>query len=74
MSHLYTTKVTAVGGRNGIVKSDDGILDLPLAMPKELGGEDLKSLLRLAGHALSSSQMSPDCIADETIGGLIWPA
>ena len=29
MSHLYTTKVTAVGGRNGIVKSDDGILDLP---------------------------------------------
>ena len=39
MSHLYTTKVTAVGGRNGIVKSDDGILELPLAMPKELGGK-----------------------------------
>lgn len=39
MSHLYTTKVTAVGGRSGTVKSEDGILDLQLAMPKELGGK-----------------------------------
>ncbi|MDX3911288.1 MAG: organic hydroperoxide resistance protein [Sphingobium sp.] len=39
MSHLYTTKVTAVGGRSGTVRSDDGILDLSLAMPKELGGK-----------------------------------
>jgi osmotically inducible protein OsmC len=39
MSHLYTTKVTAVGGRSGTVRSDDGILDLTLAMPKELGGK-----------------------------------
>jgi osmotically inducible protein OsmC len=39
MSALYTTKVTAVGGRSGTVKSDDGILDLPLAMPKALGGK-----------------------------------
>lgn len=39
MSHLYTTKVTAVGGRSGMVRSEDGILDLPLAMPKELGGK-----------------------------------
>lgn len=39
MSHLYTTKVTAVGGRNGTIKSDDGILDLQLATPKELGGK-----------------------------------
>lgn len=39
MSHLYATKVTAVGGRSGNVKSDDGILDLKLAMPKELGGK-----------------------------------
>lgn len=38
MSHLYTTKVTAVGGRNGHIRSDDGILDMPLAMPKEVGG------------------------------------
>ncbi len=39
MSHLYTTRVTAVGGRSGTIKSEDGILDLPLAMPKELGGK-----------------------------------
>ncbi|MDD3022038.1 MAG: organic hydroperoxide resistance protein [Alphaproteobacteria bacterium] len=39
MSHLYTTKVTAVGGRSGTVKSDDGLLNLNLAMPKELGGK-----------------------------------
>ena len=36
---IYTTKVTAVGGRSGNIKSEDGILDLPLAMPKELGGK-----------------------------------
>lgn len=39
MSQLYTTKVTAIGGRNGTVRSDDGILDLSLAMPKALGGK-----------------------------------
>lgn len=39
MSHLYTTKVTAVGGRSGTVRSEDGILDLSLALPKELGGK-----------------------------------
>lgn len=38
MSELYTTRVTAVGGRHGTVKSDDGLLDLQLATPKELGG------------------------------------
>ena len=39
MSHLYTTRVTAVGGRSGTIRSEDGILDLPLAMPRELGGK-----------------------------------
>ncbi|ALR20163.1 organic hydroperoxide resistance protein [Sphingobium baderi] len=39
MSALYSTKVTAVGGRAGTVKSDDGLLDLPLALPKALGGK-----------------------------------
>jgi Ohr subfamily peroxiredoxin len=38
MSTLYSTKVTAIGGRNGSVNSDDGLLDLPLALPKALGG------------------------------------
>ncbi len=35
---LYSTRVTATSGRDGGVKSADGILDLALAMPKELGG------------------------------------
>lgn len=39
MTTLYSTKVTAVGGRSGTVRSEDGILDLPLAMPQALGGK-----------------------------------
>jgi Ohr subfamily peroxiredoxin len=39
MSTLYSTTVNAIGGRNGIVKSTDGLLDLRLAMPSGLGGK-----------------------------------
>lgn len=39
MSTLYSTKVTAVGGRAGTVRSDDGLLDLSLALPTPLGGK-----------------------------------
>jgi Ohr subfamily peroxiredoxin len=39
MSTLYSTKVTAAGGRAGTIKSDDGLLDLSLALPKALGGK-----------------------------------
>jgi lipoyl-dependent peroxiredoxin len=39
MEILYTAKVTASGGRNGHVKSDDGIIDMDVRMPKGLGGE-----------------------------------
>lgn len=39
MSHLYKTRVHAHGGRSGAIKSEDGILDMPLALPKELGGK-----------------------------------
>ena len=35
---LYTTKVSVQSGRNGHARSSDGLLDLPLAMPVELGG------------------------------------
>jgi osmotically inducible protein OsmC len=38
MTILYSTKVTAAGGRKGTIRSEDGILDLKLAIPKELGG------------------------------------
>jgi osmotically inducible protein OsmC len=36
---LYSTKVTATGGRHGSIRSDDGLLELQLAMPKSLGGK-----------------------------------
>lgn len=38
MNILYSTKVHATGGRHGMIRSEDGILDLKLAMPKSLGG------------------------------------
>lgn len=37
-TNLYTTSVTSTGGRDGSVRSDDGIVDLPLKAPQELGG------------------------------------
>ncbi|HFJ0420270.1 TPA: organic hydroperoxide resistance protein [Pseudomonas aeruginosa] len=39
MSALYTARATAIGGRNGTVRSDDGLLDLQLALPAGLGGK-----------------------------------
>lgn len=38
MQVLYTAEATATGGRQGRVRSSDGVLDTPLAHPKELGG------------------------------------
>ena len=38
MKTLYQTQVTAEGGRAGHVRSADGVLDLPLSLPRELGG------------------------------------
>ncbi len=55
MKTLYTTKVTATGGRNGHVKSENGILDLEVKMPKALGGanDDFTNpeMLFAAGYA-----------------------
>lgn len=39
MKTLYKAKVTTSGGREGNVKSDDGILDMRVSMPKGLGGK-----------------------------------
>ncbi len=39
MEKLYTAAVTATGGRDGHIKSSDGILDLELRKPKELAGQ-----------------------------------
>ena len=39
MPILYTTKASATGGRAGNAKSEDGVLDVTLTVPKELGGD-----------------------------------
>lgn len=54
MSKLYTASVTASGGRNGMVKSSDGLLELDVRMPKELqgpGGATNPEQLFAAGYA-----------------------
>jgi osmotically inducible protein OsmC len=39
MTPLHTSTVTAKGGREGFVRSENGVIDLPLTMPKALGGK-----------------------------------
>ena len=38
MKILYTTQATATGGREGSAKTADGVLDVTLSTPKEIGG------------------------------------
>jgi lipoyl-dependent peroxiredoxin len=38
MQKLFETSATAVGGRNGRVKSSDGVLDLEVRLPNVFGG------------------------------------
>lgn len=38
MKPLYQTRATATGGRDGKAETDDGLLSVNLAPPKELGG------------------------------------
>ncbi len=42
MKTLYKAKVTTEGGREGHLKSDDGVLDMKLSMPKSMGGKGEK--------------------------------
>ncbi|MFY0408999.1 organic hydroperoxide resistance protein [Solicola sp. PLA-1-18] len=35
---IYTARASATGGRGGHATSDDGVLDVDLAAPKEMGG------------------------------------
>lgn len=54
MEILYTARATALGGRDGTVRSDDGLLDLQLAYPVGLGGPGGKTnpeQLFAAGYA-----------------------
>jgi hypothetical protein len=45
---LYTAKATVTGGRNGHVKSEDGILDIEVRTPESMGGA-------------KGSFLNPDC-------------
>ncbi len=36
---VYTAQATSTGGRSGTSKSSDGVLDVTLTTPKELGGD-----------------------------------
>jgi lipoyl-dependent peroxiredoxin len=38
MKVLYTAAATARGGRDGLVRSSDGVLEIALKTPKEMGG------------------------------------
>jgi osmotically inducible protein OsmC len=38
MSSIYSTSVSSIGGRDGTIRSDDGMLDLKVAVPQSLGG------------------------------------
>ncbi len=49
MKVLYTASATATGGREGHVRSSDGVLDLTLSVPEDLGGP--------GGHATNPEQL-----------------
>lgn len=38
MPVVYSTSVSSTGGRDGSVRSANGVIDLQLAIPKEMGG------------------------------------
>ncbi|MGI9593580.1 MAG: organic hydroperoxide resistance protein [Patiriisocius sp.] len=39
MTTLYKATINATGGREGHVKSEDGLIDLGLSVPKSMGGD-----------------------------------
>ena len=49
MNALYGVVATSSGGREGHVPSSGGVLDLPLSMPRELGGSGKPGQRRGAG-------------------------
>jgi lipoyl-dependent peroxiredoxin len=51
MASLYSTKVTASGGRHGSIRSEDGLLDLKLALPRALGDATNPEQLFAGGYA-----------------------
>ncbi|SDX42939.1 peroxiredoxin, Ohr subfamily [Marininema mesophilum] len=49
MKPLFTTAATSQGGRDGRVVSEDGVIDLDVRAPKEMGGP--------GGHATNPEQL-----------------
>ncbi len=43
MRALYPAEATAHGGRHGHVRSSDGILDIDLRVPDEMGGRGVRA-------------------------------
>lgn len=39
MKTIFETKATAIGGRNGHVKSEDGVIDMDVRIPTGMGGK-----------------------------------
>jgi len=39
MKTIYETKATAIGGRNGLIKSEDGVINMKVRIPTKLGGK-----------------------------------
>jgi len=51
LKELFTATVTAIGGREGRIKSEDGVLDIALAMPGVKEGTTNPEQLFAAGYA-----------------------
>ena len=55
MNPLYTAEAVNTGGRDGHVRSSDGVIDIDVRPPKELGGPDVEATnpeqLFAAGYA-----------------------
>jgi hypothetical protein len=52
MASLYSTKVTTSGGRHGSIRSENGLLDVKLALPQALGGGPMRPILNNSSPAV----------------------
>ena len=85
MNPLYTASAVATGdGRNGHVQTFDGIIDMPVRTPKELGGEGgatnpeqlfaagyaacFHSALKLVAGAMKVDTTDSEVVADVSLG------
>ena len=71
MQVLYTAKATSTGGRTGHMKSSDGLLDMDMRAPKEMGGPEghflNPEMLFAAGYAACFDSALDGTIKQEKI-------